>query len=68
MKIGIELHGGFSVHAGHADALREAVGEVIGANFDPSHMWWQGIDPVQAVLYLGKAGAIHHFHAKDTSL
>lgn len=69
VKIGLEMHGGFSVHTpATLMRLREAVGEVIGANFDPSHMWWQGIDPVQAVLYLGKAGAIHHFHAKDTSL
>jgi sugar phosphate isomerase/epimerase len=47
---------------------REAVGEVIGANLDPSHMWWQGIDPVAAVKILGRENAIHHFHAKDTSL
>jgi len=69
VKIGLELHGGFSVHTpGTLLRLREAVGEVIGANLDPSHMWWQGIDPVQAVAILGKAGAIHHFHAKDTTI
>ncbi|PDO11129.1 MAG: xylose isomerase [Candidatus Reconcilbacillus cellulovorans] len=69
VKIGLELHGGFSVHSpGTLLRLREAVGEVIGANLDPSHMWWQGIDPVQAVLILGRAGAIHHFHAKDTAI
>ena len=69
VKIGLELHGGFSVHTpATLMRLREAVGDVIGANLDPSHMWWQGIDPVQAVLFLGKAGAIHHFHAKDTSI
>lgn len=68
IKIGLELHGGFSVHTpATLLRLREAVGDVIGANLDPSHMWWQGIDPVQAVLILGKAGAIHHFHAKDAS-
>ncbi|MBC8931932.1 sugar phosphate isomerase/epimerase, partial [Escherichia coli] len=33
-----------------------------------SHLWWQGIDPVGAIKILGKAGAIHHFHAKDTYL
>jgi sugar phosphate isomerase/epimerase len=67
VKFGLELHGGFSVHTpGTLLRLREAVGEVIGANLDPSHMWWQGIDPVQAVQILGRAGAIHHFHAKDT--
>lgn len=69
VKIGLELHGGFSVHTPATMLrLREAAGEAIGANLDPSHMWWQGIDPVQAVLILGKAGAIHHFHAKDTSM
>jgi sugar phosphate isomerase/epimerase len=69
VKIGLELHGGFSVHTpATLLRLRESVGEVIGANLDPSHMWWQGIDPVQAVNVLGRAGAIHHFHAKDTSI
>jgi sugar phosphate isomerase/epimerase len=69
IKIGLELHGGFSVHTpATLLRLREAAGDVIGANLDPSHMWWQGIDPVQAVNILGRAGAIHHFHAKDTSV
>lgn len=69
VKIGLELHGGFSVHTPATMLrLREAAGEAIGANLDPSHMWWQGIDPVQAVQILGRAGAIHHFHAKDTSI
>ncbi len=67
VKVGLELHGGFSVHTpGTLLRLREAAGEVIGANLDPSHMWWQGIDPVQAIKILGKNNAIHHFHAKDT--
>jgi sugar phosphate isomerase/epimerase len=69
VKIGLELHGGFSVHTPHTLLrLREAAGDAIGANLDPSHMWWQGIDPVQAVQILGRADAIHHFHAKDTSV
>ncbi|HEY0826799.1 MAG TPA: sugar phosphate isomerase/epimerase [Bacilli bacterium] len=69
VKIALELHGGFSVHTpATLLRLREAAGDVIGANLDPSHMWWQGIDPVQAVMVLGKVGAIHHFHAKDTSI
>jgi sugar phosphate isomerase/epimerase len=69
VKIALELHGGFSVHTpGTLLKLREAVGEVIGANLDPSHLWWQGIDPVAAIKILGRAGAIHHFHAKDTYL
>ncbi len=69
VKIGLELHGGFSVHTpATLLRLREAAGEVIGANLDPSHMWWQGIDLVQAIQILGREGAIHHFHAKDTSI
>ncbi|MBH5320659.1 sugar phosphate isomerase/epimerase [Paenibacillus sp. GSMTC-2017] len=69
VKIGLELHGGFSVHSpATLLRLREAAGKSIGANLDPSHMWWQGIDPVQAVHILGRAGAIHHFHAKDTTI
>jgi sugar phosphate isomerase/epimerase len=69
VKIGLELHGGFSVHTpATLLRLREAAGEVIGANLDPSHCWWQGIDPVQAIRILGRENAIHHFHAKDTSI
>lgn len=69
VKIGLELHGGFSVHTPATMLkLREATGKAIGANFDPSHMWWQGIDPVQAIRILGRENAIHHFHAKDTSV
>lgn len=67
VKIGLELHGGFLVHTPYTLLkLRELTSEAIGANLDPSHMWWQGIDPVAAIKILGKANAIHHFHAKDT--
>ncbi|WP_433748385.1 sugar phosphate isomerase/epimerase family protein [Falsibacillus pallidus] len=67
VKIGLELHGGFLVHSPYTMLkLREATCDAIGANLDPSHLWWQGIDPVGAIKILGKAGAIHHFHAKDT--
>jgi len=67
VKIGLELHGGFSVHTpATLLRLREVCGETIGANLDPSHLWWQGIDPVEAIKILGRENAIHHFHAKDT--
>jgi sugar phosphate isomerase/epimerase len=67
VKIGLELHGGFLVHTPYTLLkLREETCDAIGANLDPSHLWWQGIDPVAAIKILGKAGAIHHFHAKDT--
>lgn len=67
VKVGIELHAGFLVHTPHTMLkLREATCEAVGANFDPSHLWWQGIDPVAAIKILGRENAIHHFHAKDT--
>ena len=67
VKIGIELHAGFLVHTPYTLLkLREATNDALGANLDPSHLWWQGIDPIAAIKILGKENAIHHFHAKDT--
>jgi sugar phosphate isomerase/epimerase len=64
-KIALEMHPGFCVYNPRTlMQLREAVGPAIGANFDPSHLYWQGIDPVEALKAM--KGAIHHFHAKDT--
>ncbi|MCB9421710.1 MAG: sugar phosphate isomerase/epimerase [Ardenticatenaceae bacterium] len=44
--------------------LRDAVGEIVGINFDPSHALWMGGDPLYAIRHL--QGAIYHVHAKDT--
>lgn len=66
-KIALELHPGFCVYNTESLLrLREAVGPEIGANFDPSHLIWQGMDPVASIRALGDA--IFHFHAKDTRL
>jgi DNA-(apurinic or apyrimidinic site) lyase len=46
--------------------LREATNDRVGANFDPSHLYWQGIDVLEAIRVLGEEDAIHHVHAKDT--
>lgn len=46
--------------------LREAAGEVIGANFDPSHVVWMGGDPLAVIRKLN--GAIFNVHAKDTRI
>ena len=65
--IAFEMHPGFCVYnPATLLRLREAVGPVIGANFDPSHLVWQGMDPVAAIREL--AGAIYHVHAKDTKI
>ncbi len=66
-RIAFEMHPGFCVYNPKTLLrLREAVGDVIGANFDPSHLIWQGIDPVAAIRELG--AAIYHVHAKDTKI
>lgn len=66
-KIALELHPGFCVYnTATLLKLREAVGPEIGANLDPSHLIWQGMDLSTVIRELGSAGAIFHFHAKDT--
>lgn len=61
------MHPGFCVYNPETlMKLRNAVGPCLGANFDPSHLIWQGIDPVEAIRYIGENGAMFHFHAKDT--
>ncbi len=65
--IAFEMHPGFCVYNPETLLkIRAAVGDVIGANFDPSHLIWQGIDPVAAIRAL--KGAIYHVHAKDTKI
>ena len=67
VKIAFEAHPGFLVYNPETLLrMRAACGPTIGANFDPSHFFWQGIDPVRAVRAL--EGAIHHVHAKDTGI
>ena len=65
--IAFEMHPGFCVYNPETlMKLRGEAGPVIGANLDPSHLIWQGIDPVAAARYL--KGAIYHVHAKDTKI
>jgi sugar phosphate isomerase/epimerase len=66
-RIAFEMHPGFVVYNPETLLrLREAVGPQIGANLDPSHLFWQGIDIVEAIKLLGRERAIFHVHAKDT--
>ena len=66
-RIAFEMHPGFMVYNPKSlMKLREAVGPTVGANFDPSHLFWQGVDVCAAIRYL--KGAIYHFHAKDTRI
>src|SRR5271166_4870011 len=67
VKIAVEMHPGFVVYNPETLLrLRSIAGPQIGYNYDPSHMFWQGIDPIAAVRVL--QDAIFHVHAKDTQI
>jgi DNA-(apurinic or apyrimidinic site) lyase len=67
VDVAIEMHPNMLVSEPHSmRRLREATNEHVGANFDPSHLYWQGIDVTEAIRFLGEDDAIHHVHAKDT--
>jgi sugar phosphate isomerase/epimerase len=64
VTVALEAHPGFLVY--NVDTmlkLRAAAGPAIGINFDPSHLFWQGVDIPAAIRTLGKC--IFHVHAKD---
>lgn len=64
VKVAFEMHPGMLVYnVGTLLRLREAVGPVLGCNFDPSHLFWNGVDPVAAIRKLD--AAIFHVHGKD---
>lgn len=66
-RIALELHGNQCVYnVPSLLKLRDEIGPVIGANLDPSHLFWMGADPLVAAEALGDA--IYHVHAKDTML
>ena len=62
-----EMHPNFLVYNPETlIKLRDGCGPRICANFDPSHLWWQGIDPCAAIRWLAERGdVIKHVHAKD---
>ncbi len=77
VKVAWEAHPGFCVY--NPDTLirlsKRATKEAgikgnspLGANLDPSHFFWQGIDPVEAARVLGEAKLLFYVHAKDTEL
>ncbi|MFJ5762808.1 sugar phosphate isomerase/epimerase family protein [Neobacillus sp. NPDC093182] len=69
VRVAIEPHPGFVVYNTESLLrLRKECGDQIGANFDPSHLFWQNMDPVVGIKELAKAKALYHFHAKDTGV
>ncbi len=68
VKVAIEMHPGQSVYNTRTLLrLREIAGPGLGANLDPSHLFWQGMDPLVVVRALGQNG-VFHVHAKDTKI
>ena len=66
-KIALEMHPGFVVYNPESMLkLRSIAGKNVGCNFDPSHLFWQNIDPLLAVRVL--ADCIFHVHAKDRQI
>ncbi len=67
VKVALEPHPGFLVYnVETALRLRRAAGANLGVNFDPSHFYWQGMEPAETIGALGDA--IFHVHAKDVAL
>ncbi len=65
VRIAIEMHPGQSVFNPRGlSRLREIAGPNLGANLDPSHLFWQGMDPLVVIRALGRGGVVH-VHAKD---
>jgi sugar phosphate isomerase/epimerase len=64
VRVAIEMHPNFVVYNPETMLrLRDIAPRVIGCNFDPSHMFWQGVDIITAIRALGES--IFHVHAKD---
>lgn len=63
-RIALEFHGWQLVYNVETfRRLRGAVGDILGVNLDPSHMFWMGADPLAVIPEV--AGSIYHVHIKD---
>ncbi len=68
VKFALEVHPteiAFDIYS--AERALEALNhrEEFGFNFDPSHLIWQGVDPVEFIRYFPER--IYHVHMKDAS-
>ena len=68
VRIAIEMHPGMLVYnPATMERLADAIDATnVGAEMDPSHLFWQGIDPILAIERLG--GLVYNAAAKDTRI
>ncbi len=67
VRLAFEMHPGQAVYNPRTFLrLRDAGGENVGVNLDPSHLFWQGIEPLRVAQALGDM--TFHLHAKDCCL
>jgi sugar phosphate isomerase/epimerase len=64
LRICLELHPGTAVFNVETFGRVAALGPAIGANLDPSHFFWMGMDGHRVASVLGDR--IGHAHGKDT--
>src|SRR5205814_7523171 len=69
VKFGLEVHPteiAFDIYT--AERALEALGRrpEFGFNFDPSHLLWQGVDPVKFIYRF--SDRIYHVHVKDSKV
>ena len=69
VKFALEVHPGEIAYDYYStETALDAIGnhEAFGFNFDPSHLLWQGVDPVKFIERFGDR--IFHVHMKDVTL
>src|SRR5579859_1838890 len=66
LRICLELHPGAAAYNTNTFTRLAGVGSNIAVNLDPSHFFWQSMDPLAIIDRLGDR--IGHAHAKDTVL
>ncbi|MCI8549736.1 MAG: sugar phosphate isomerase/epimerase [Lachnospiraceae bacterium] len=67
VKVAFEMHPGFCVYNTETMLrIHREIGPALGANYDPSHLFWQGMDGISSIREL--AGIIYHVHAKDCKI
>ena len=69
VKFALEVHPteiAFDIYSAERSLQALDNREEFGFNFDPSHLIWQGVDPVEFIRYF--PDRIYHVHMKDASV